>query len=223
MKIDLAGKAALVVGSGGAIKSAVAETLAENGAEVIEARLVAGRAAELVVAGKGIPLAAGAADVLARLPSPPRVLVHVSAGAETGPVEPPPALTDAESLAALVRALSSSLHRVVHVMSVAGVVPVRRAPIFSAAQAALASLTRSLAMELGGVGVAVNGLAVGAFAVGEVRAAEGLLTHAAVKRPAELSEIMAALCFLADPANSYTTGHIINVDGGWSAGYARNF
>jgi hypothetical protein len=223
MKIDLAGKAALVVGSGGAIKAAALAALAGNGAEVIDAQLVNGRAAELVVAGKGISLAAGAVDVLGRLPAEPYVLVHVSAGAESGPVEPPPGTTDAESLAALVRAVAPVVRRVVHVMSVAGVVPVRRAPVFSAGEAAIVSLTRSLAMELGPSEVAVNGIAVGAFAADDRARGEGLLTHAAVKRPAQLSEIVAALLFLADPANTYTTGHILNVDGGWSAGYARNF
>jgi NAD(P)-dependent dehydrogenase (short-subunit alcohol dehydrogenase family) len=223
MKIDLAGKAALVIGSGGAIKSAVIEALAENGAAVIDARLVTGRAAELVIEGRGIPLAAGAADLLGRLPAEPYVLVHVGDGAESGPVEPPPRLADAESLAALVRAVAPAVRRVVHVVSVAGVVPVRRAPVFSASQAAIVSLTRSLAMELGGAEVAVNGIAVGAFAADEKVRAEGLLSHAAVKRPAQLAEIAAALLFLADPANTYTTGHILNVDGGWSAGYARNF
>jgi NAD(P)-dependent dehydrogenase (short-subunit alcohol dehydrogenase family) len=223
MKIDLAGKAALVVGSGGAIKSAVVAALAENGAAVIDARLVTGRAAELVIDGKGIPLTSGAADVLGRLPAAPYVLVHVGAGAESGPVEPPPALIDVGSLAALVRAVAPAVRRVVHIVSVAGVVPMRQAPVFSAAQAAIVSLTRSLAMELGGSEVAVNGIAVGAFAADEKTRAESLLTHAAVKRPARLPEITAALLFLADPANTYTTGHILNVDGGWSAGYARNF
>ena len=223
MKIDLAGKAALVVGSGGSVKSATLAALAENGAKIIDARLATGGAGELLVEGRGISLATGASDVPSRLPAEPLVLVHVSAGAESGPVEPPSASIDPGSLAALVRAVAPAVRRVVHVMSVAGVVPVRRAPVFSAREAAIASLTRSLAMELGASGVAVNGIAVGAFAADDGARADGLLTHAAVKRPAQLSEIAAALLFLADPANTYTTGHILNVDGGWSAGYARNF
>lgn len=223
MKIDLAGKAALVVGPGGAIKAAIAAALAENGARVVEAKLVAGKAPELVLGGKSIPLVPGATDLLGRLPAEPYALVHVGAGAESGPVEPPPVLTDPESLALLVRALAPSIRRAVHVFSVAGLVPVRRAPLFSAAQAAIASVTRSLAMELGGAGIAVNGVAVGAVKAEGTVAGESFLTHAAVKRPAKTAEIVAATLFLADPANTYTTGHIINVDGGWSAGYARNF
>ena len=49
------------------------------------------------------------------------------------------------------------------------------------------------------------------------------LSHTGVKRPAALSEIVAAVLFLADPDNSYMTGHTLNIDGGWAAGYARNF
>ena len=40
---------------------------------------------------------------------------------------------------------------------------------------------------------------------------------------AELGEIADAALFLLDPENSYTTGHVLVVDGGWTAGYARNF
>ena len=50
-----------------------------------------------------------------------------------------------------------------------------------------------------------------------------LLSHTALKRPARLDEIVAAVLFLADPENTYTTGHVVNVDGGFAAGYARNF
>ena len=35
--------------------------------------------------------------------------------------------------------------------------------------------------------------------------------------------IAVAVLFLADPENSYTNGHVIAVDGGWTAGYAREF
>ena len=41
-----------------------------------------------------------------------------------------------------------------------------------------------------------------------------LLSHTAVKRPARIDEILAAVLFLADPDNTYMTGHTLNVDGG---------
>ena len=203
MKIDLAGRSAVIVGLSSGLRSAAAATLAENGAAVVEAE-------------PGTALA-----VIAK--TAPYVLVHVSAGAATGPVDPPDSHPDLDAYAGLVRAAFSSAKRVVSIVSVAGIVPVRRAPVFSAGEASLVSLTRSLAMEAGGRDVAVNGIAIGAFADEGHSSGEGLLSHAAIKRPARIGEIMAALCFLADPANTYTTGHVLNVDGGWSAGYARNF
>ena len=47
-----------------------------------------------------------------------------------------------------------------------------------------------------------------------------LLSHTALKRPARLTEIVSAVLFLADPENTYTTGHIVNVDGGFAAAEA---
>jgi NAD(P)-dependent dehydrogenase (short-subunit alcohol dehydrogenase family) len=49
------------------------------------------------------------------------------------------------------------------------------------------------------------------------------VTHVPLARAAELAEIADAALFLLDPENSYTTGHVLVVDGGWTAGYARNF
>lgn len=44
-----------------------------------------------------------------------------------------------------------------------------------------------------------------------------------VGRPAEPREIAQAALFLVAPATSYVTGHILVVDGGWTAGFARDF
>jgi 3-oxoacyl-[acyl-carrier protein] reductase len=42
-------------------------------------------------------------------------------------------------------------------------------------------------------------------------------------RPGTPDEIAVAVLFLADPENSYMNGHILTVDGGWTAGYTRDF
>ena len=50
-----------------------------------------------------------------------------------------------------------------------------------------------------------------------------MASHAALRRTGSAEEIARATLFLADPANTYTTGHVMAVDGGWSIGYARDF
>ena len=76
-------------------------------------------------------------------------------------------------------------------------------------------------MELGPE-VAVNALAVGALAA-EPAVAGHLVSHSPLGRAGRAEEFGSAALFLADPVNSYTTGHVMTVDGGWSIGYARNF
>jgi NAD(P)-dependent dehydrogenase (short-subunit alcohol dehydrogenase family) len=50
-----------------------------------------------------------------------------------------------------------------------------------------------------------------------------MLDHVPLGRPGTTDEIAVAVLFLAAPENSYTNGHILTVDGGWTAGYAREF
>lgn len=50
-----------------------------------------------------------------------------------------------------------------------------------------------------------------------------MLGHASVKRPGTVAEVADTALFFCDPLNSYTTGQLLSVDGGWSAGYGRNF
>ena len=50
-----------------------------------------------------------------------------------------------------------------------------------------------------------------------------MLDHVPLGRPGTTDEIAVAVLFLADPENSYTNGHMLTVDGGWTAGYAREF
>ena len=52
---------------------------------------------------------------------------------------------------------------------------------------------------------------------------EGFLSHTAFKRPGAIADVTNAMLFLADPENTYMTGHILTVDGGWTAGFARDF
>jgi len=96
------------------------------------------------------------------------------------------------------------------------------------ADGALFQAARGLAMRLGPAGVRINALALGAIsdggagdtlAAGEV----GFLSHTAPQRPGTLQEVAEAMLFLVDPDNSCMTGHILPVDGGLIAGFARDF
>jgi NAD(P)-dependent dehydrogenase (short-subunit alcohol dehydrogenase family) len=227
MKIDLLGRPALLIGSPGAIATSVAKALVDNGARLTRARytgsdrkLAATDPAGVEVAVSGEPVSQAAAF------GGPWLMVAIHPGAERPTADaltPGVAEWEANDLRPLVPALAPTLRRVVIVMSVAGLVPLRTNPGYSIEQASLATMTRLLAMKWGRGGVSVNAVALGALEGNDGPIGANLLSHTALKRPARLDEIVAAVLFLADPENTYTTGHIVNVDGGFAAGYARNF
>ena len=125
--------------------------------------------------------------------------------------------------------------RIINIASIAGLVPLRLQCPFVAAKAGVVNLTKAMALELGPFGILVNGIAPGSTLTDGTRqlfyGAGGLfhesvrqmLAHVPLGRPAEVDEIAVAALFLADPENSYMNGHILTVDGGWTAGYAREF
>ena len=90
-------------------------------------------------------------------------------------------------------------------------------------------------IELGPYGILVNGIAPGSVLTEGTRRlfyaedgsfhahAQRMLDHVPLGRPGLPGEIAVAALFLADPENSYTNGHILTVDGGWTAGYTRDF
>ncbi len=81
---------------------------------------------------------------------------------------------------------------------------------------------RTMAMQLGPK-VLVNAVGVGAVGEPLLAGDAAMLDHASVKRPASVAEITDTVLFFCDPLNTYTTGQMLSVDGGWSAGYGRNF
>jgi NAD(P)-dependent dehydrogenase (short-subunit alcohol dehydrogenase family) len=125
--------------------------------------------------------------------------------------------------------------RIINVASVAGLVPLRLQCAFVAAKAGVVNLTRAMALELGPHGVLTNGIAPGSTLTDGTRAlfygedglfkesARRLLDHVPLGRPGTVDEVAVAALFLADPENSYMNGHVLTVDGGWTAGYTRDF
>lgn len=110
--------------------------------------------------------------------------------------------------------------RIVILAPVAGVLVVRDQAETSMRAASIIALAKGLALEFGERGILVNVVAVGALEGGRSRE---LLSHVPLGRPGRMDEISQAVLFLCDPDNSYMTGHVLVVDGGWTAGYARNF
>ena len=125
--------------------------------------------------------------------------------------------------------------RIVNISSIAGLVPLRLQSAYVAAKAGVANLTRSMALELGPEGILVNAIAPGSTLTRGTEAlfygddgaytenAASLLSHIPLGRPGKTTEIAAAVLFLVSPDASYINGSVLAVDGGWTAGYTRDW
>lgn len=111
---------------------------------------------------------------------------------------------------------------IINVASVNGVNPGHYQGIYSVTKAAVISMTRSFAMELGQQKIRVNALLPG---LTDTRFASALtgndairkqaMAHIPMKRVADPGEMAGTVLYLASAASSYTTGTCINVDGGY--------
>ena len=89
-----------------------------------------------------------------------------------------------------------------------------------------------MALELAPDGILVNCIAPGSIATPGTKALfedkydagmQAMLDHIALRRQGTVDEIAVGVQFLLDEENTYTTGQVIAIDGGWTAGYARDF
>jgi NAD(P)-dependent dehydrogenase (short-subunit alcohol dehydrogenase family) len=131
--------------------------------------------------------------------------------------------------------LAQNYGRIVNIASVMGLVPARLQSAFVAAKAAVINLTRSMALELAPHHILVNAVAPGSTLTDATRRfiyapegaysekAQSLLSHIPLGRPGQPEEIASAVLFLVAPEASYITGTTLTVDGGWTAGYSRDW
>lgn len=139
------------------------------------------------------------------------------------------------SRAALRPMLAQKSGRVINIASVLGLVPARLQSPFVAAKAGVVNLTKSMALEFGAQGVLVNCIAPGSILTQGTRdlfygpdgkysdRVQAMLAHIPLGRPGTCDEVAHAALFLAAPESSYINGAVLTVDGGWTAGYLREF
>ena len=125
--------------------------------------------------------------------------------------------------------------RIINIASVLGLVPARLQSSYIAAKAGVVNLTKAMALELAPHGVLVNAVAPGSTqtkgwekwihdAGSEAQDLHAkLMSHIPLGRPGTTQEMANAVLFLAAPESSYITGHVLTVDGGWTAGFSRDF
>jgi NAD(P)-dependent dehydrogenase (short-subunit alcohol dehydrogenase family) len=111
--------------------------------------------------------------------------------------------------------------RIINIASMGSFVALFEVAAYNASKSAVASLTKSLAIEWARQGVCVNAIAPGYFRtplsekllVGTGRGDE-ILMRTPMKRFGELEELVGAAVFLASDAASFVTGQVLPVDGG---------
>ena len=125
--------------------------------------------------------------------------------------------------------------RIVNIASVLGLVPARLQSAYIAAKAGVVHLTKSMALELAPHGILVNAVAPGSTqtlgwenwirdAGSEAQDLHAkLMSHIPLGRPGTTQEMAHAALFLVAPESAYITGHVLTVDGGWTAGFSRDF
>ena len=95
---------------------------------------------------------------------------------------------------------------------------------YTASKGAAKMLTKAMAIDLGPLGIQVNGIGPGYFAtdltaplLGDEKFAAWLTGHTPSRRWGQVHELAPVAVFLASDAASFINGHILYVDGGISA------
>jgi NAD(P)-dependent dehydrogenase (short-subunit alcohol dehydrogenase family) len=126
------------------------------------------------------------------------------------------------------RMLTNGRGSIINIASVSAHLPLSRVVTYSAAKAAVLSLTQFLAREWAPKGVRVNSITPGFFPAEQNRAllfnkdgsptarTQSILGHTPMQRFGEAKELIGAAIFLAShEASSFVTGTDIRVDGGF--------
>jgi NAD(P)-dependent dehydrogenase (short-subunit alcohol dehydrogenase family) len=248
--LDLSGRTAVVIGGTSGIGHALALGLAEAGADVVPTSrrgdLVAQTASEIEALGRRSlrctsdvqdrnsleELLATAVEAFGKVD----ILINCAGRTKRAPtLEFPEVDWNAileTNLTGTLRAaqvfgrhmLERGYGRIVHTASIASFVALYEVAAYAASKAAVASLTKSLALEWGPRGVCVNAIAPGVFPTelnrtlleGTERGREFLM-RIPMKRFGDVHELCGAAIFLASEAASYVNGEVLVVDGGFLA------
>jgi 3-oxoacyl-[acyl-carrier protein] reductase len=247
MAARFADQAALITGAASGIGRGIAERFAAEGAGVVVADIDEKTGAETARAieaagGKAVfqrldvtDPAAAAAAVEAALKRFGRLDMHVN---NAGVVNRAPFL--AYTLAAWQKVIDVNLTgaficgqaaaramaeagrgHIVNISSVSGQYGGTGRVAYGASKAGIISLTQTMAMELGPLGITVNAIAPGPTQVARLvhgpKQRQAFLSRMALKKYALPADIAAAAAFLASEDAGHITGHVLNVDGGFAA------
>jgi NAD(P)-dependent dehydrogenase (short-subunit alcohol dehydrogenase family) len=248
--LDLTGRTAVVIGGTSGIGRALTVGLAHAGADVVatarRAELVDQTAAEIEQLGRRtLRVASDVTDsaslralLAATVDAFGKVDIMVNCAGRTKRV-PTLDLGEEDWDAILETNLTGTLRaaqvfgrhmvdrrygRIINIASLSSFVALFEVAAYAASKAAVASLTKSLAIEWAPFNVCVNAIAPGVFRTplnsnlldGTDRGREFLL-RTPMKRFGQLDELAGAAVFLASEAASFVTGEVLVVDGGFLA------
>ncbi|MFO8079139.1 MAG: SDR family oxidoreductase [Armatimonadota bacterium] len=113
--------------------------------------------------------------------------------------------------------------RIINIASIAGHSAFEQSAAYCVAKGGVIELTRSLAFEFGARGIRVNAICPGTFETemtSEMLEDEDFMESMRVEvplgRPGRPDELKGLAVYLASDASSYMTGAIIDLDGGWT-------
>jgi NAD(P)-dependent dehydrogenase (short-subunit alcohol dehydrogenase family) len=248
--LDLTGRVAFVTGGTSGIGRALALGLADAGADVVPSsrRMEEVEKTAAAIEGRGRRTVRISSDVTDRASLEAALAATVKALGQVdilvncaGTTKRTPTLDVPEeewsriletNLTGTLRAcqifgrhmLEKGYGRIVNIASLSSFVALFEVAAYGASKAAVAALTKSLAIEWGPRGVNVNAIAPGVFRTplnqalldGSPRGQEFLL-RTPMKRFGKVEELAGAAVFLASEAASFVNGEVLVVDGGFLA------